>query len=106
MCLFEDDEDQKSQSDHVEVQGDPETCKNMDTLVDKLVKEIEEEVVNSDSEARDVDRTDDVVEAAILATLSDLGSRTQPEKGVNMATPQSSPVVAVLRPWILKSMKF
>lgn len=40
MCLFEDDEDQKSQSDHVEVQGDPETCKNMDTLVDKLVKEI------------------------------------------------------------------
>lgn len=62
--------------------------------------------MNSVSEARDVDRTENVVEAAIPAALSNLGSRTQPEKGVNMATPQSSPVVAVLRPWILKSMKF
>jgi len=59
-CLFENDEDQKSESDTIKVHGDTESCKNVDTLVDKLMKEIEEEVVNSDNEGRDVDSTNEV----------------------------------------------
>jgi len=68
----------------------------VDTLANKLVKEIEEDVVNSDTEARDVDRTDDVVETSIPTTLSNLGSQIQPDKGVDMVTPQSSPLAVVL----------
>jgi hypothetical protein len=81
----------------VEVQGDPEACKNVDTLVDKLVKEIEDEVVHSDTKARDVVRMDDVAEASIPATLSDVGSQSQLEKGVDMAQSQSSFRAAVKR---------
>ena len=96
-CLFEDDGDQNSQSDFVEVQGDPKAAKNVDSLVDKLVKGIEEEVVYSDIEARDVVNKDDVAATAIPATLSDVGSQFQPEKCVNMAQSQSSLVAAVMR---------
>ena len=94
--LFKNDDDQKSQSDFVEEHGDPETCKNVDTLVDKLVKEIEEEVVNSAIEVRDTVRMDELP-SSIPAALSVLGSQTQPDKVVDMATTQSSPLVAVLR---------
>jgi len=81
----------------VEVQGDPKAAKNVDSLVDKLVKGIEEEVVYSDTEARDVVNKDDVAATAIPATLSDVGSQFQPEKCVNMAQSQSSLVAAVMR---------
>jgi len=58
------------------------------------------ESVNTNTVARDVDRTDDAIETAILAALSDLGSQTQPDKVADMATSQSSPLAAVLRPVI------
>jgi len=97
-CLFEDDGEQNSQSDFAEVQGDPEAAKNVDSLVDKLVKDLEEEVVYSDTEARDVVKKDDVAEAAIPASVSDVGSQVQPEKFVDMAQSHSSLGAAVMRP--------
>jgi len=46
-CLFEDDEDQKSQSNSDEVHGDSESYKNVDTIVDKIVKDLEVENLNT-----------------------------------------------------------
>lgn len=98
VCLFEDDEDQKSQSDFVEGHGDPKSCKNVDTLIDKIMQELMEEDANSDIEARDVIRIDDVIETTVRAVLSVLGSQTQPDKVVDMATSQCLPLAAVSRP--------
>ena len=57
-----------------------------------------EEDANSDIEARDVIRIDDVIETTVRAVLSVLGSQTQPDKVVDMATSQCLPLAAVSRP--------
>jgi hypothetical protein len=61
VCLVEDEGDQNSLPDDVEVQGDLEAYKNADTLVDKLVKDLEEEGAFPVNEERDVVKMDDVV---------------------------------------------
>ena len=70
----------------------------MDALVDKLRKDIGEEVAYSDVVARDVVKKDVVAEAALHATLSDVGSQSQPVKGVDMTQSKISIGAAVMHP--------
>lgn len=85
-CLFDDNEDQKSQSDIEEAQGDPEACKNVDTFVDKIVKELAEEEIFTDNMAKEVDKTVEDIHSDILAAMSVLGPQTQPEKVIDDVT--------------------
>lgn len=85
-CLFEDEEDQKSISDVDEMHHDPETCRNVDNMVDKIVKDLEVEDLNTVFEAQDVELAAAENSIYVPTALPDLGSQEVPENIVDMAT--------------------
>jgi len=80
VCLFNDNEEHKSQSDIEEVQGDPEACKNVDTFMDKIVKELAEDEIFTDSKAKEVLKTVEDIQSDFHADVSVLGPQPQPDK--------------------------
>ena len=49
-CLFEDSDGHNGQSDNEDVHVDPDVCKNVDTLVGKIVEYLEDSEVNGDAD--------------------------------------------------------
>jgi len=103
-CLFEEEEDQQSQSERVEVHGDPEAGENVDAFVEHFVKEIAEEDVFSENVAKEVDRTDDNSQTVTHAAESELGSQAQSDNVLDGVLMQSSPSGPVLTP-VVKGAK-
>jgi hypothetical protein len=95
-CLFEDEDEQKSQSDNEEVFCDPETCKNIDIVVDKIVKELEVEDLNTVAESREVVGAGVDIVDAIPEAMSDVGSKATLDNG-EAATTQSTAMPEVVR---------
>ena len=100
-CLFEGDEERKSQSDTMEDCGDPEVGRNVDTLVDQIVKDLEEEGVHYDCEDRNVE-TFSLPHKVTPVDVSDSGSRFQKEGCDVLANPQRSLVVAGSSPVVVE----
>ncbi|KEH16293.1 hypothetical protein MTR_0242s0010, partial [Medicago truncatula] len=66
-CLFEEEDEQPSQSDNEELFRDPETSKNIDLVVDEMVRELEVEELNNVADLMDgVDAGSDVAAMAVV----------------------------------------
>lgn len=96
-CLFEDEEERQSQSDNEEVQGIPEVCNNADIIVDKIVKDLEEDNMKSALNARDVVGEDDDEDIAVTKALSDLGAYNLADVDVALVATQCTLPSVVLR---------
>jgi len=94
-CLFEDQDEQNSQSDNEEVHGNPEICKNNDTVVEKIVKELEVGDLDIVFESRDVEGADIVKVDAILEALSNVGSQALPKNDGDAASQSTAEHVVV-----------
>ena len=88
-CLFEDVDDENSQSDYEEVHRDTEICKNVDTIVDKIVKELEVGELDNGFVLRDDNVVGFIKGDDIPEDLSNVGSQASLDN-VGDATLQNS----------------